>query len=126
MPSFMKGENAMVETVMNFFENLFGLIRKVLAVGFFLAAVVVCIGAYDISNQEGMPSAAKCAGFKEASLPQQLVLRAYVYAQPWTVKNFFFFRAATSGSFERRNQGDVVLIQLPFTGGTWYRGSDTN
>lgn len=116
----------MVETVMNFFENLFGLIRKVLAVGFFLAAVVVCIGAYDISNQEGMPSAAKCAGFKEASLPQQLVLRAYVYAQPWTVKNFFFFRAATSGSFERRNQGDVVLIQLPFTGGTWYRGSDTN
>ena len=116
----------MVETITSFFDSFFSLVKKTIAVVFFFVAVLVCIGAYDISNQEGVPSAAKCAGFKEASLPQQLVLRAYVYAQPWTVKNFFFFRAATSGSFERRDQGDVVLIQLPFTGGTWYRGSDTN
>jgi len=122
----MKGENAMVETIINLCYNLFSLVRKVIAVGFFFLSIVVCVSAYDISRQEAIPSAAKCSGFNEASLPQQLALRAYVYAQPWTVNNMWVLRVATNGNPQRRNQDDVVLIQLPFTGGTWYRDGDTN
>lgn len=122
MPSFMKGENAMIETVMAFVAGIVDVFNKLLLAAFTCLLIAVGVSAYDLSNYSGLPSADKCAGYQEASLPQKIGLKAFVFSRRWTVTNVGFTRVATSGE----GADKVTLVQLPFTGGTWYRDGDTN
>ena len=89
--------------------------------------VVICVmifggaAAMDLSSKPAVPVAASCSGYAEASLPQQLALKAWVFTRAWTVQDLFVFRIAKTGNPDKAEGGDFILIQLPFTGGLWYK-----
>ena len=75
---------------------------------------------HDLSSKRAVPSADKCSGYEDASLPQQLALRAWVFTRPWTVVDLGVVRIASTKHPEEEN-GEFVLIQVPFTGGLWFK-----
>lgn len=84
-------------------------------VGFCLASGV------DLSSKAAVPAAANCSGYNEASLPQQVLLKVWVFSSSWTVHDLFLIRLAKTGHPDKAEKGDFMLVQLPFTGGTWYK-----
>lgn len=87
-----------------------------------LVLVALCLAAgVDLSSKAAVPIAANCAGYAEASLPQQLMLKAWVFTAGWTVHDVFVVRVAKTGHPDKASKEDVMLVQLPFTGGLWYK-----
>jgi len=87
-----------------------------------LVLVSVCLAAgVDLSSKPAVPSAANCAGYAEATLPQQVLLKVWVFGSSWTVHDLFLIRLAKTGHPDKASKEDFMLIQLPFTNGTWYK-----
>jgi hypothetical protein len=87
-----------------------------------LVLVALCLAAgFDLSSKPAVPVAANCSGYAEASLTQQLALKAWVFTRAWTVQDLLVFRIAKTGNPDKAEGGDFILIQLPFTGGLWYK-----
>lgn len=50
-----------------------------------LVLVGLCLAAgVDLSSKAQVPAAANCSGYAEATLPQQLLLKAWVFSTSWT------------------------------------------
>jgi hypothetical protein len=87
---------------------------------------VVCViggGAayYDLSSKAQLPSAAKCSGFETATLRDQLLMRGWMFSTSWTVHDLGFIRVAKTGHPDRTSKNDFMLVQIPFTNGSWYK-----
>ena len=87
---------------------------------------VVCVvggGAayYALSSTPPLPSAAKCSGFESATFGDQLLIRGWMFSTAWTVQDLGFVRVAKTGHPDRASKGDFMLVQLPFTNGSWYK-----
>ena len=79
-----------------------------------LLLVALCLAAgVDLSSKPPTPSASWCAGFDEASLVQQLHLRMWVGVHSWQCQDWFICRTAHTDG--------MTLVQVPFTGGLWFR-----
>jgi hypothetical protein len=116
----------MLESVLSFLTSVVNTINKIVLTVFTVFIIVAGSAAWDLSNQSSTPSAAKCSGYGEATLIQKGLLKIYMTTAPWTVVDLKVVRVASVGDPMSPKQGDLVLVQLPFTGGTWYRNSDTN
>ena len=87
-----------------------------------LVLVGLCLAAgVDLSSKAPVPCAANCAGYAEATLPQQVLLKVWVFSSSWTVHDLFLIRLAKTGHPDKASKEDFMLIQLPFTGGLWYK-----
>jgi hypothetical protein len=79
-----------------------------------LILVSVCLAAgFDLAAKPARPSASYVAGFDEAGIVQKIQLKAWVFSQKWECFDMFIFRVA-------KTEG-VTLVQIPFTGGLWYK-----
>jgi hypothetical protein len=79
-----------------------------------LLLIALCLAAgVDLSSKPPTPSASWCAGFDEASLVQQLHLRMWIGVRSWECQDLFVVRVARTA--------DMTLVQVPFTGGLWFR-----
>ena len=87
-----------------------------------LVLVALCLAAgIDLSGKAQVPAAVNCSGYTEATMTQQILLKAWVFSSSWTVHDIFVVRVAKTGHPEKTSKEDFILIQLPFTNGTWYR-----
>ena len=77
---------------------------------------VIALAVIDISKQYPVPQSEKISGLEKMTSLQRLVFKGLIYTRPWTTSNMLVTRVAKSGS----GVDEIYLVQLPFTGGSWY------
>ena len=79
-----------------------------------LILVSVCLAAgFDLAAKPATPTASYVAGFSEVGIVQKVQLSAWVFSQKWECFDMFIFRVAKTDG--------LTLVQVPFTGGLWYK-----
>ena len=100
---------------------MFKAIGETVTFVFFVLFVGGCAAAYDLSSKPQLPSAAKCSGFESATFGDQLIIRGWMFTTSWAVQDLGFVRVAKTGHPDRASKNDFMLVQLPFTNGSWYK-----
>lgn len=106
---------------MEIIRDLVAFVKAAVTAAMVAMVAVVVAATVDLSSKPAVPTAAWCGGFDEASLPQQLFLRAWMSRTKFTVLDIGFVRIAKTGNPEKGEPGDFILVQVPFTGGRWYK-----
>ena len=78
---------------------------------------VMVFAIVDISRQYPVPQSEKIAGVEKMTSLQGLVFKGLVYTRTWSTSNMLVARMAKSGV---KGVDEICLVQLPFTGGSWY------
>jgi hypothetical protein len=78
-------------------------------------AIVAVAATIDIANKAAIPTAPLIAGYDEAGMTGRAALQIVAATSGWNSRHYLFFRYANS------SKNELHLVQLPFTGGRWYK-----
>jgi hypothetical protein len=120
MASFIERNNTMRNVINSLLAATLTLLETLASIAgslIIVIALAAVAATIDIANKETIPTAASIAGYDEAGVAGKAALQIVVTASGWNSRHYLFFRYASNGSSQR----DLQLVQLPFTGGRWYK-----
>ena len=103
--------NSLLAAALTLLETMSSIAGSLLIV----VALVAVAATIDISDKSAIPTAATIAGYEEAGMTGKAALRVFVATSGWNSRHYLFFRYANS------SKNELHLVQLPFTGGRWYK-----